>query len=115
MDDDLKRAIAPVKRKRRTHSKAFKAELVAMAKSGEQSVAQLALDHRLNANQLRKWIKESQSRSASGTMVPINVVESVIAPNTETPLLELAIHGISVRFYHRWDPVAVATLISSLR
>lgn len=42
------------KRIRRTHSKAFKAQLVGKAEAGEVSVAQTAMDNRINANQLRK-------------------------------------------------------------
>ncbi len=47
--------------------------LVALANSGKQSVAQIALDHRLNANQLRKWIKESESASGDHQLVPVSV------------------------------------------
>ena len=58
------------KRVRRTHSKAFKAQLVALAEAGDMSEAQIAMDNRINANQLRKWMKESGSAPAAQSMVP---------------------------------------------
>lgn len=60
MLEPIKAEQASRKRTRRTHSKAFKAKLVALVAAGEKSIAQIAMEHDLNANQLHKWIKASQ-------------------------------------------------------
>lgn len=103
------------KRTRRIHSKAFKAQLVALANSGQQSVAQIALDHKLNANQLRKWIKESDSSAQTHQLVPVRVEQSVRLSSSDTPVMELNISGVLIRFHHGWDADAVARLIKAVR
>jgi transposase-like protein len=105
---------APSRRVRRTHSKAFKARLVAQAEAGGTSVAQIAMNNQINANQLRKWMNESSKKPASNTMVPVCVTD---APSvTESGIvMELSISDASIRFHRAWDPLAVAKLIKALR
>ncbi len=115
MEELDKSILGSPKRIRRTHSKAFKARLVALADSGKQSVAQIALDHKLNANQLRKWIKESEPLSGDHQLVPV-VVEQPDQPlSSAVPVIELNIAGVLIRIYHYWDPTAVAKLIKAVR
>ncbi len=47
-----------VKRSRRAYSASFKAEIVAASQQPDVSVAGLALANGLNANMLRRWIRE---------------------------------------------------------
>lgn len=115
MEELDKSVLDSPKRIRRTHSKAFKARLVALANSGRQSVAQIALDHKLNANQLRKWIKESNSRAHTHQLVPVRVEQSEQLSSSDTPAMELNISGALIRFHHGWDADAVARLIKALR
>ena len=46
-------------RKRRRHAPEFKARLVAECQNPGASVSRIVLDNDLNANQLRRWIRES--------------------------------------------------------
>lgn len=106
------------KRVRRTHSKAFKAQLVALAEAGDMSVAQIAMDNRINANQLRKWMKESGSAPAAQSMVPVSVADTRVAPlfeDTGTVVMELNLNDSAIRIHQNWDPLAVAKLIKALR
>jgi transposase len=48
-----------VKRKRRRHSEEFRARVVAACRQPGVSVAAVALAHGLNANLVRRWIKEN--------------------------------------------------------
>lgn len=47
-------------RTRRQHTLEFKAQLVAESQVPGMSVSRIALDNDLNANQLRRWIRESK-------------------------------------------------------
>ena len=47
-------------RRRRRHSAAFKAEAVAACRQPGVSIAAVALERRLNANLLRRWVVEAE-------------------------------------------------------
>ena len=67
------------RRRRRRHSAAFKAEAVAACRQMGVSIAAVALERRLNANLLRRWVHEAErtgtvpveSRAAS-PIVPVD-------------------------------------------
>lgn len=118
MEDPIPSVLDRPKRIRRTHSKAFKAQLVALAEAGEVSVAKIAMDNQINANQLRKWMNESHPVPATLNMVPVSVTDSPAALSGNaagTVVMELNIHGSAIRIHHAWDPLAVATLIKALQ
>ena len=52
--------IESTKRKRRTYSKRFKAELVAECLAGEDSIASIALRHDINPNLVHRWVTENR-------------------------------------------------------
>lgn len=54
-------------RQRRRHSPAFKARIIAACQEPGVSVARVALDHGLNANMVRQWIKASRTTSTTNT------------------------------------------------
>lgn len=112
MEESNKTELALPKRIRRTHSKSFKAKLVALVAAGDQSIAQIALEHNLNANQLHKWIKTSEARVSTTKMVPV-----CITPNhlRSSPVMELSIADAVLRFHSAWDPSAVAQLIKAVK
>ena len=47
---------SPDRRRRRTHSTEFKAKVVAACRKPGVSIAAVALDYRLNANLVRRWV-----------------------------------------------------------
>jgi transposase-like protein len=71
--------LTPSARQRRYHPAEFKAQLIALCQQPGASVAGVALEHRVNANLLRRWIRQD-----SGTvthpmpqgMVPIRLEAS---------------------------------------
>jgi len=69
-------------RGRRTHDAAFKRQLLELTLAPGASVAQIALDHRLNANLLFKWRRDhlrALARSLArptGAMLPVTVIEA---------------------------------------
>jgi transposase len=50
------------RRRRRTYSDEFKAQVVAACRGTGVSIAAVALEHRLNANLLRRWIDQSEGK-----------------------------------------------------
>ena len=64
------------RRRRRTHSAEFKAQVVAACRTPGVSIAAVALEQRLNANLLRRWVVEEERAreadliaAASGSVV----------------------------------------------
>lgn len=55
----------PPKRSWRRHSDEFKSHVIAMARQGHGSVAAVALANGLNANMLRRWVRESEMGDAA--------------------------------------------------
>ena len=68
--------VAPTKCNRRRFSCQYKARLVALATQGEHSVSQVAIDHQLNVNMLRKWIRLASGPPPPAPMVPIHVTSA---------------------------------------
>ncbi|MFP3802019.1 IS66-like element accessory protein TnpA [Paraburkholderia tropica] len=54
------------RRRRRRYSEEFKAGVVAACHGTGVSVAAVALEHRLNANLLRRWIDQAEGRLPKG-------------------------------------------------
>jgi transposase-like protein len=56
------------RRRRRRHSAEFKAKVIAACRKPGVSIAAVALDHRLNANLLRRWVVAAErAQQASAT------------------------------------------------
>ena len=61
-----------VSKKRRRYTKAFKARIVTICQQPGASVSRIALDHDLNANLVRRWIKLAENRpSKTPSFVPV--------------------------------------------
>ena len=87
----------PSARQRRYHPAEFKAQLIALCLQPGASVAGVALEHGVNANLLRRWIRQhagSLPRSAP-TLVPIRL-EAPVAVQTDDAL-RLEINTSSAR------------------
>ncbi len=73
-------------RKRRRHAPEFKARLVAECHRPGASVSRIALDNDLNANQLRRWIRESKQDDGSLPPAFVPVRLPAAAGNTTKPV-----------------------------
>jgi transposase len=74
-------------RGRRTHSAEFKAQVVAACRMPGVSIAAVALEHRLNANLLRRWVVEEERirevgliASGNGSPAPSLVGNAAFVP-----------------------------------
>lgn len=68
----------PAKRGWRRHSPEFKSKVIELARQGSGSVAAMALANGLNANMLRRWVREAEL--ADGQSFAADV-----APQAEVP------------------------------
>ena len=55
----------PAKRGWRRHSEEFKSRVIELARQGPGSVAAVALANGLNANMLRRWVREAEQADAA--------------------------------------------------
>ena len=54
---------------RRWHSKEFKQAAIAACRAPGVSLASVALDRRINANLLRRWVKSAEAKAAAASIV----------------------------------------------
>lgn len=62
----VERAVKPPKRGWRRHDLAFKARVIELALQPQASVAAVALANGLNANMLRRWVREAERPASEG-------------------------------------------------
>lgn len=60
----------PAKRRWRRHSDEFKARVIEMARQPGASIAAVALANELNANMLRRWVREHEEGAAGAAHAP---------------------------------------------
>ncbi len=84
-------------RQRRYHSAEFKTQLIALCQQPGASVAGVARAHRVNANLLRRWIRQHAGSlpGSAPNMVPIRL-EAPVAVQTDDAL-KLEINTSSAR------------------
>jgi transposase len=99
---------------RRSYTKAFKAELVAQCDRGERSLAQIAMDHQINANLVRKWQREIHEQQGSNKLVPVHVSDSS-APASAPGFIEISIGAVSMKVVGVVDSAYVASLLRALQ
>lgn len=85
--------IIPVKPARRSYTAAFKAELVKASQQPGVSVAGLALKHSLNANLLRRWIREHEDEGRHAASQITTAFIPVTLPAAPIPPCQLHLQG----------------------
>ena len=76
------------RRRRRLHSTEFKAMVVAACRKPGVSIASVALDHRLNANLVRRWVVTAERDSGAKAMevaTPASVMPAFVPVTMERP------------------------------
>ncbi|WP_198972998.1 transposase [Xylophilus sp. ASV27] len=87
--DRIEQQPSPGRRRRGLHSEEFKADAVAAASQAGMSMASVALARGINANLLRRWVREAElpqavvrGKPAAGasTFVPVRVPAPIAQP-----------------------------------
>ena len=117
---------APRGRRRRTYSEEFKAQVVAASLEPGVSMAAVALANGLNANLLRRWVKESRehalaadvsgSKDNSGgpppTLVPVTLSLPEAEPSGD---IKISIHRAQTMMEITWPVSQAASCAQWLR
>jgi len=75
---------AGARRRRRIHSDEFKARVVASCMQPGMSMAAVAMAHGVNANLLRRWVREAEMKSPARAVSKIAAQEVQTAPERKT-------------------------------
>lgn len=83
---DTKMAKPAARRIRRTHAPEFKAQVIEACLQPGVSVAGVALANGLNANYLRRWVKEHREQSGGRSINGVVAVSRYMKPTTLVPV-----------------------------
>jgi transposase-like protein len=68
----------PAKRSWRRHSEEFKARVIELARQPNTSMAAVALANGLNANMLRRWVREADGPSVAGRHSQVSALPTFV-------------------------------------
>jgi transposase-like protein len=118
---------APVAKRmtRRTYARQFKREVVAQCMAPGASVSAIALSHGINANVIRKWLPQRDSRvaTATATMLPVTIDSApapalkrraAAAPAVARAPIELNLAGATLRLPPGFDAQELRTIVQIL-
>ena len=128
MADD-REPVLPERQSRRRYDKAFKRALVEQTLAPGASVARIARDHDINANQLFKWRRQHLADRDNGAaepqaaLVPVTIVSADGASAEAAPAepalgagqIEVVLAGGTVRIHGSVDSPTLRLVLSSLR
>jgi len=104
----------PARPPRRTYSNEFKADAVAQCERGDRSLAQVAMDLKINANLVRRWQKERQGQSTGTKMLPVQVSDHG-ASSIDAAYVELHVGDLAIKVVGRIDCHYLAEIVRALR
>ena len=114
------------RQRRRRYDPAFKRRIVEQTLAPGASVARIAREHNINANQLFKWrrqfLLEGSAASGSGestpsaiSLLPVTVVEEeAVAPPSPPGQIEIQLAGGTVRIQSAVDKAMLQVVLASL-
>ncbi len=118
-------APAAKRMRRRTYPRQFKREVVAQCLAPGASVSAIALSHGINANVIRKWLPQRDSRVAAATaaMLPVTIDSAPApslkrrepaAPAAARAPIELNLAGAIVRLPPGFDAQELRSIVQIL-
>jgi len=113
MQEPISNSDTPTRRARRSYTKEFKAQLVAECRHGEKSIAQVAMEHQINANLIHKWSRQLEG-SPTQAMVPVRLTAS---PTVMEPAagIEVTVGQATVHFHGAVDATNARVVLDLLR
>ena len=91
--------------RRRVHSPAFKAHLVALCQDPATSVAAIARAHNINDNMLHRWIREAQAKTpATPSFIALPTSAEVVRPIQQDSAghIQVTLQGKQVSLNMQW-------------
>jgi len=113
MQETVSPSETPKRRMRRSYTKEFKARLVAECTIGDKSIAQVAMEHQINANLIHKWSRQLK-HSSGQAMVPVAMREGTITA-TDHSRIEVVFGEVTVKFIGSIDHSSARVVLELLR
>ncbi len=116
--------VAGGRRRRRVHSDEFKTNAVAACRHPGVSIAAVAMNHGVNANLLRRWVKAAESGAAvcatpalpapspASTFVPLQLPPSAVSP---APPIRIELRRGATAITVSWPSVAAGECAAWMR
>jgi transposase-like protein len=103
-------------RQRRTHSKTFKAMLIAQCQEPGASIAAVAMAHQINDNMLRTWIRKAALAGEMATAdksiaIPSRIIPLQLAAVESTQFIRIHLQQGKTHIHMEW-PMANAAQCS---
>ena len=114
MQEIISSTPTPKRKTRRSYSKEFEASIAVQCNAGEKSIAQIALEHQINANLIHKWCRELK-RSSQQRMVPVALNPTTVDQPEIGSRIEVVLGAATIRFYGSVDQRSVHAVLSCLR
>ena len=112
MQEKINTTYTPKRRSRRSYTTEFKAQVVAQCQ-GEKSIAQIALDHQINANLIHKWCRQFE-QSDQPSMVPVAMAHTA-ALTTDCSRVDVLIGEVTLGLVGNVDPQTARVVLEALR
>jgi transposase-like protein len=98
----IEEEVLPGRRRRRRYSAEFKAQVVAACRRPGVSLAAIALNHKLNANLLRRWVEQAEGKrpalvTGDGVTEPSATAPAFVSLALETKHVQPTAIRIDVR------------------
>jgi len=113
MQDTISTLNTPNRKPRRTYTKEFKRQVVSQCDRGDKSIAQVALEHEINANLVHKWSRQFKSPNDQ-RMVPVTL-SSTGAVSASSSRIEVSVGSATIRFYGHVDRDSASAVLSALQ
>ena len=113
MHDSIVATQTPSRPPRRSYTKKFKADAVAQCERGDRSLAQVAMDLKINANLVRRWQRELRDEPSKSKLLPVNVSNLSIVGREDH--LDVVLGDVTIKVSGAVDLHRVAELVRLLR
>jgi len=115
MQESLVTNDTPKRKTRRSYTKAFKAQIVAQCNDGKKSIAQLSLDHQINANLIHKWCRQFKASNNPQRMIPVTLDAASPGCADLGNRIEVVYGAVTIRFYGSVDQRSAQAVLDALR
>ena len=114
MQENLTPSQTPIRKTRRSYTKEFKARVVSECQGDGKSIAQVALEHQINANLIHKWRRQIEGTSCQ-PMVPVVLNTSLADKPDSSSRIEVVLGSAMIRFYGAVDSQNAQAVLSAIR
>ena len=113
MQESVSTPNTPNRRTRRSYTTEFKRHIVSLCDREDKSIAQVALEHQINANLIHKWSRQFKGAAAQ-PMLPVTVSSTKVA-TAPSGQIDVLLGSTIIRFYGQVDKASAAAVLSALR